>query len=586
MQRKSDSELLEQYITEANALIQKKFDPVSSRNFTKRYLEEQVYGIDLDRVDQNLPSGKSLSDIKAYELQELIVSGKLKYEELVKKFHKRKQEMGNKNNALTWSFYDEPIEIARECDKLISREKNESKVLEEKPLLGYVLSVKDSIYLKDCPSTCGIFINLDRVPTRDPETWSKMKQLGAVVTSRGNIPQFLLSMESNNYIYGLTTHPQDPTRTAGGSSGGDGVLVAQGIVTVAIGTDTAGSVRIPSAFLGLYGFKPTTHRVSSDSHTMMFERNFGSDRFPCTVKNEADLQLKIAPELGPLARCVEDIDRVMQGLVSDQSFDPMMPPLPWRRNVKFKKRLGVFRKTSFFEPCASSTRGLNETISRLEKIGYEFVELDIDDIVQKLIYWGLVVYNKSPYIWDAVTGKTWIREKVFPMYEMSKKAHSSPNWLLRMIKYFKGDTRAGRMMTGFFDAQTENVFNVENGFANLYKELNEKLTAADLSGIISIALPLPAIKMMSSNHIFFSVCYLFIYNFLRMPAGVCPVTKVREDEQFYESAHDDEMTRQCKLTMEGSKGLPIGVQVAARPFDDEVVVELMRDIERVVPTPF
>ena len=585
MLRKPDSQMLEEYLVKAHALIQNKFKPKVTRNFTKRVLEEQIYGVDLDSVDCVLPNGQSLQTVKGYELQEMILQKKISYEDLVNKFHKKKQELGNPHNAMIWSFYDEPLKLARECDKILQQVESHEDFLQEKPLTGYVLSIKDSIYVKDCPSTCGIFINLDRVPTEDPHLLKSLKKQGAVITSRGNIPQFLLSMESNNYIYGLTTHPLDETRTAGGSSGGEGVMVASGIVTAAIGTDTAGSVRIPSLFLGLYGFKPTTHRVSSSANAMMFERYFGSDRYPCSVKNEAELQMMIAPEFGPLTRCVEDIDKIMAGMVADQRFDPLIPPLPWRLKPSFKKRLGVFRKTAFFEPCASSTRALDETISRLSKQGYEFVELDIDDLVQDLIYWGLVVYNKSPYIWDAVTGRTWIREKIFPMYEVSRKAHSAPLWLLRLVKYFKGVTRESKMMQGFFDAKTQNLLNVKLGFSNLYKKLNSKLDDANLSGILSIGLPLPAIKMMSSNHVFFCCCYLFIYNFMRMPAGVCPVTTVREDEQFYESKHDDEMTRQCKITMEGSKGLPIGVQIAARTYDDEIVVAVMRDIEKAFPEP-
>ena len=103
----------------------------------------------------------------------------------------------------------------------------------------------------------------ENVAEEDAVTVSILKEAGAIILVKGNIPQILLSYNSQNRIWGLAMNPFDKSRTCGGSSGGDAALVSSRCVPMAIGTDLGGSVRIPSEFNGVFGFKPTPHRISN-----------------------------------------------------------------------------------------------------------------------------------------------------------------------------------------------------------------------------------------------------------------------------------------------------------------------------------
>lgn len=375
-----------------------------------------------------------------------------------------------------------------------------------------------------------------------------------MITCRGNVLHFLLSMESNNTIYGITTNPYDETRTAGGSSGGEAVNIVQGFCNASIGTDIAGSVRIPALFCGLVGFKPTTMRLSSQAIGYMFERRFGSDQRPGQVANNLELQAIFPNQLGVISKSVEDASRLMQVLVRDQAYDNLVAPLPWNPQPRFARRLGVVRQISYFEPCASSARALQETVAKLEARGYVIVELDLEEILAEVIYWANVVYFVSPYLWETITGRISLREELFPMYEAAKKINQLPFWLVKIIRYLEGDSRTGRALAQFIDSKTHSQTRINAALSSLYVRLERKLSAHNVSALLSVGLPLPAIKLYSSNHLMMMCGYLFVFNFLKMPAGVVPVTRVRENEQFYESRHRDKITECAKQSMEGSAG--------------------------------
>ena len=423
-------------------------------------------------------------------------------------------------------------------------------------------------------------MNLNRVPTKNPKLIQNLQENGAVITCRGNVPQFLLSIESSNTIYGITKNPFDPTRTAGGSSGGEAANIVLGFCNAAIGTDIAGSVRIPALFCGLIGFKPTTHRLSNRAIGFMFERRFGSDVRPAQVQNSLELEVIFPNQVGVITKCVEDAQKLMEVMVRNQDFDYLVPPLKWVV-PKFERRIGVIRKLNVFEPCVTSSRAIDESISFLEKKGYSFVEIDVQEIIEKLDYWINVTYHFSPYIWETIKGKVSLNEELFPLYEITKKLHKLPLWVVKIAKYFEGNSRKGHALDCYLGSKKYTQAQINSNIEKLYLEFEKVLSQNRVSAILSVGLPLPALKLNSSNYLTMTCVYLYIFNFFKMPAGVCPVTKVRENEQFYESEHQDIFTETAKTCMEGAKGLPIGVQISARPFHDEIVIQVMRDLEDV-----
>jgi aspartyl-tRNA(Asn)/glutamyl-tRNA(Gln) amidotransferase subunit A len=134
---------------------------------------------------------------------------------------------------------------------------------DERPLEGIPLGVKDLLDTEGLRTTYGSAIFGSHVPRADAEPVRRAREAGAIVVGKTGTHEFAWGITCENPHHGPTRNPWDPERISGGSSGGSAVALAAGLVTLAIGTDTGGSIRIPAAFCGITGFKPTFGRVST-----------------------------------------------------------------------------------------------------------------------------------------------------------------------------------------------------------------------------------------------------------------------------------------------------------------------------------
>jgi Asp-tRNA(Asn)/Glu-tRNA(Gln) amidotransferase A subunit family amidase len=125
------------------------------------------------------------------------------------------------------------------------------------PLAGVPISVKDHVWVEGLPATNGSRALAGFVAPRSAVCVSRLVEAGAIIVGKTNNPEFCYRGITDNALFGPTRNPHDLTRTCGGSSGGAAASVAAGLVPLAVGTDGGGSIRIPSAFCGVYGLKPT-----------------------------------------------------------------------------------------------------------------------------------------------------------------------------------------------------------------------------------------------------------------------------------------------------------------------------------------
>lgn len=183
------------------------------------------------------------------------------------------------------------------------------------PLAGVPMTVKESFDVAGLPTTFGFEEHRHFVATDDAVVVRRLKGAGAIILGKTNVPPALADLQSNNPVYGRTNNAVDQSRVAGGSSGGSAVALASGMVPLEFGSDIGGSIRIPAAFNGVWGHKPTWGAVPPDGHF-----------FPGT--DSARVVLSV---VGPMARSGEDLAAALD-IVADHPLAPAQSrgPGEWR----------------------------------------------------------------------------------------------------------------------------------------------------------------------------------------------------------------------------------------------------------------
>lgn len=179
------------------------------------------------------------------------------------------------------------------------------------PLLGLPLTIKDCIYVRGLPTTGGLLERADDVSDTDAPAVARLRAAGIVLLGKTNVPAYASDWQSDNPVFGRSSNPWDLTRTPGGSTGGGAAAVAAGLSPLELGGDFCGSVRIPAAFCGIYGHKPSVSAVRGTGH------------FPGGLLTNASTPITV---LGPLARSADDLDLALGVIASPQAGDD----LAWR----------------------------------------------------------------------------------------------------------------------------------------------------------------------------------------------------------------------------------------------------------------
>ncbi|NWH20434.1 VDHAP protein, partial [Grus americana] len=209
------------------------------------------------------------------------------------------------------------VDFIHGCEDQLQKLKKQK----EKGLLyGIPISIKDHINCKGHVSSAGMVKFLGQVKEEDSVIVQVLKSQGAVPFVKTNIPQTMINYDCSNLIFGQTLNPLNHQKSPGGSSGGEGALIAGGGSILGIGSDVGGSIRLPSSFCGLCGLKPTGNRIS-----------------PSTC-NDRTFVLAVTGTLGPMARDVDSLALCMKALLCEEMFrlDPTVPPLPFDEEVRLR----------------------------------------------------------------------------------------------------------------------------------------------------------------------------------------------------------------------------------------------------------
>jgi amidase len=257
--------------------------------------------------------GSATSMLRALRARELSAS------ELLELHLARIERHNPELNAIVTHNADEARERAHAAD--MTREQGD-----EAPLLGLPMTIKDCIYVRGLPTTGGLIERGDEVSETDAPAAALLRAAGIVLLGKTNVPMYASDWQSDNPVFGRSNNPWDLDRTPGGSTGGGAAAVAAGLSPLELGGDFCGSVRIPAAFCGIYGHKPSVSAVSGTGH------------FPGGLLPNASTPIAV---LGPLARDPDDLELALDVIAAPREGEAAgwrvdLPPSRHERLQEFR----------------------------------------------------------------------------------------------------------------------------------------------------------------------------------------------------------------------------------------------------------
>lgn len=237
----------------------------------------------------------SIMFLTATEMAARIRDRSLSPVELMKANLERIERLNPAINAIV-AMNADAMEQAREAERAVIAGD------ELGPLHGVPVTIKDCIDVAGLPATRGSKVFADHVPDADATVVRRLKESGAIVLGKTNAAEFGLWWETDNLVYGRTVNPWNPACIAGGSSGGDAAAVSAGMSAIGIGSDLAGSIRVPAHFCGIVGLKATHGAISTHGHWPLHAPRYW--------------------HVGPLARSVEDVALAFEVLEGGDPNDP------------------------------------------------------------------------------------------------------------------------------------------------------------------------------------------------------------------------------------------------------------------------
>ena len=490
------------------------------------------------------------------ELAALVAAGSVSALECVEAHIARIEEVNPSLNAVVVKRYDQARQEARAVD----RRRAAGEALP--PLAGVPVTIKECLDLAGTPSTFGLVGRREHIATQDGREVASLRAAGAIVLGKTNVAQALFFVEADNPLYGRTNNPFDAARTCGGSSGGEAAIIATGGSTLGLGTDIGGSLRIPAAFCGIASLRPT------------------AGRFPDTGTGSAPVgQTAVASQVGVLARTAADVGLGLNALEAGRGpFDPG-PALGDFRSVDVAKlRVGWYDEDGAFPSSPAVRRAVKEATASLSAAGAQVVEWSPPDIGEAV---GLVLSIFSadggvlmkrllaggathPTL-KTVLGMGGLPRPILRVLPALLSAVGQPS--LAALPRFFGHTR-----TVDYWLTVERLMAYRRRFA----EAMDGAEGGPLDLVLGPTCALPAFPHGATKDLMVGGGHAFLYSALGYPTGVAPVTRVRDDEQNARPASRDVVAKAARVCDENSVGLPVGVQIAARPWRERLALAAMQ----------
>lgn len=381
-------------------------------------------------------------------------------------------------------------------------------------LYGLPVTVKSSIATAEYRCEIGSLLRKGDVPREDAVVVARLRAAGALILGTTNCPEFLMAYETANLLHGQTSNPWDPERTPGGSSGGESAAIAAGLSAAGLGSDSGGSVRVPAHFTGICSLKPTPGRIPGQGHLP-----------PCVGP------FSILGAVGPMARTMADVSLLFRTLCGQDPGDPVSPPVPLREPSLDELRtniIGFFVDDGLVPVTAETRLAVQAAADALRHAGFRVKPFRPDTLEPlRKLWWKFFVQCGAMFYEPAIRGK---RDHLSPIFqEFLSIAESVP------------PLTADELLQAWAEL-----------------DLLRAKTLAEMREYPVLLCPVAASPAFRHGERSWAiegrtvgyldaVRYTQWFNALAAPAAVVPVGTSPD-------------------------GLPIGVQIAARPFEDEIVL--------------
>jgi Asp-tRNA(Asn)/Glu-tRNA(Gln) amidotransferase A subunit family amidase len=401
----------------------------------------------------------------------------------------------------------------------------EATVMHEKslgPLHGVPVSIKSCLAVAGMRCESGTRLRAGFLPTQDAPLVARLRAAGAIVLGVTNTPELLMAWETDNLLYGRTNSPWDLERTPGGSSGGEAAAIAAGMSAGGVGSDGGGSIRVPAHFSGICGLKPTPGRIPATGH------------YPASAGPFALIGV-----VGPMARTVADLKVLFEVMQGPDIGDACAAPVPvrWPSDDDLKKlRIGYFEDDGR-TPVTPATRvAVRTAAAALRDAGFQVDYFQPEGLEEARQLW---------HTFFVVAGGMLLR----PMFK-GREADLSP-----LLKQFLEWSVAEPVLTG--ETLLDAWIRVDELRARFLAQMQQYPI------LLCPAAAIPAFRHGERSwqvegktvHYLDAWSYTEFFNLLGNPAAVVPVS------------HSPE-------------GLPIGVQIVGRPWEEEQVFSVAAALEK------
>ena len=451
-----------------------------------------------------------LTNLSVVALAKAIRTKQVSSREVVEAHLRRIEQVNPKINAVVQLVSEQALARAAEADRAISRGDKIG------PLHGIPMTIKDSLDTADVITTAGTKGRERYIPASDATVVKRLRETGAILLGKTNTPEITLAGETDNLVYGRTNNPYDLSKTTGGSSGGAVAIVAAGGSPFDVGSDSAGSIRVPCSFCGVAGIKPTSGRVPLTGHTPSYD--MGSSQ----SWNQP----------GPIARYVEDLALILPLIAGPDWSDPYAVPAPLGApdSIELRKLRISFHTDN---GVASTTETVREGVRKA---------------AHALSVLGSVVEE--------------IRPPGIPEF-LADRGAGDGGALVRSVLKSAGTADVSEVspfLRPFFNPQAKSASAAEleaylvrtSSFRSRMLSFMEQF---DVIVCPAFGQPAPSHGFSNKRRFPQDVSYTWVYNVTGWPAAVV----------------------RCGTSPDG---LPIGVQIVARPFREDVALAVALNLER------